>query len=113
MTDTQHRNFYEYIKNMNTFGKGCYVTYFYDGMSHKCDWLGDIRLVIIPVQVQFNKLNKTEYFNLLLKPKKNEISWEPRCVCTNKYPMECLKVFERFGLKVIDNNILRNPILDK
>lgn len=113
MTNEQNNNFCEYIKNMNTYGKDCCAIYSYNGMSHKCDCLGDIRLIIIPVRVQFKTLNKNEYYNLLLKPKKNEISWEPRCVCKNKYPMECLKVFEQFGLKIIDNNTLRNPILDK
>ena len=102
MTDTQHRNFYEYIKNMDTYGKDCRVTYLYDGMSHKCDWLGDIRLVIIPVSVHFNNPDKKNgCFDLLLKPKKNEISWEPKYGCEDKYPVECLKVFEQFGLKVI------------
>lgn len=113
MTNEQSNNFCEYIKNMNTHSKDCCVIYSYDGMKHKCDSWGDIRLIIIPVRVQFKKLNKNEYYNLLLKPKKNEISWEPRCVCKTKYPMECLKVFEQFGLKVIDNDTLRNPILDK
>ena len=114
MTNEQNNNFYEYIKNMNTCGKDCYVSYLYDGMKNKCDCWGDARLVIIPVQVHFNKQNKkTGYYNLLLKPKKNEISWEPRWICEDKYPMECLKVFEQFGLKIIDNDTLRNPILDK
>ena len=102
MTDEQHRNFYEYLKNMDTYGKDCRVVYLYNGMSYKCDCWGDIRLVIIPVQVQFNNPNKkTGYYNLLLKPKKNELSWESRWICEDKYPTECLKVFEQFGLKII------------
>lgn len=102
MTDEQSRNFYEYIKNMDTYGKDCRAIYLYAGISHKCDCWGDIRLVIIPVQVQFNNPNKkTGYYNLLLKPKKNELSWESRWICEDKYPVECLKVFERFGLKII------------
>lgn len=113
MTDEQHINFYEYIKGMNTYSKDCCVRYSFEGMNNKHDCFGDVRLVIIPATAHFKKLNIIEYYNLLLKPKKNEISWEPRCVCKNKYPMECLKVFEQFGLKIIDNDTLRNPILDK
>lgn len=111
MTEEQNRNLYEYLKG-NTYSKDYFVDYLYNGISHKCDCLGDIRLVIIPAHVEF----KNEYigcFNLLLKPKKNEISWEPKFNCKAKYPMECLKVFEQFGLKVIDNDTLRNTILDK
>lgn len=99
----QSNNFCEYIKNNHTYGEDCRVSYIFDGMKYKHDSWGDIRLIIIPVHITFKKLNELGYYNLLLKPKKNEISWELRRGCNYKYPIKCLKVFEQFGLKVIYN----------
>lgn len=101
MTEKQTNDFYEGVKSgfgmFNDYIVGCS----YSGMTCKKDSLGDIRLVIIPTMVINRKNNKRTNYNLLLKPKKNLLSWHSYSINVNEFPEEVLKAIgEKYYLNV-------------
>lgn len=99
MTEKQAHDFYEGVKSgfgiFNDYVVGCS----YSGITWKHDSWNDIRLVIIPTVLINRKNNKRTEYNLLLKPKKNLLSWHSYNV--DEFPEEVLKAIgEKYYLNV-------------
>ena len=101
MTLKQSNDFYEGVKSGFGIFNDYMVSCSYSGMICKHDSYGDIRLVIIPT-VLFDIKNKTRTsYNLLLRPKKNLLSWHSYSINANEFPEEILKAIgDKYYLNV-------------
>lgn len=101
MTLKQTNDFYEGVKSGFGIFNDYIISCSYSGMTCKKDSYGDIRLVIIPT-VLFNIKDKTRTsYNLLLRPKKNLLSWNSYNINANEFPEEILKAIgEKYYLDV-------------
>lgn len=91
MTHKQGNDFFEGIKS----GFGIYGNYtvkcYHNGIISKLDCHGEVRLVIIPTTVYDRKLKKETNYRLILKPKKNTLSWNSYDPMIREFPSEILK----------------------
>lgn len=101
MTQQQSNDFYEGVKSGFGIFKDYIVSCSYSGIICKHDSYGDIRLVIIPTRL-FNVKDKTRtIYDLLLRPKKNLLSWHSYDINANEFPEEILKAIgEKYYLNV-------------
>lgn len=101
MTLKQSNDFYEGVKSGFGIFKDYIVSCSHSGMTCKKDSWGYIRLVTIPTVV-FNIKDKTRTrYNLLLRPKKNLLSWHSYNINVNEFPEEVLKIIgEKYYLNV-------------
>lgn len=101
MTHKQGNDFFEGIKS----GFGIYGNYtvkcYYNGIITKLDCQGEVRLVIIPTTVHDWKLKKETNYCLILKPKKNTLSWNSYDPMIREFPSEILKAIgDKYYLNV-------------